>query len=141
MPYFVVFLAIFAAVMAGVGVLVRKCRDNNPKNQQRLEEFKQDVTAMLQPEEKLEACAVGNPSVAVSSQRIFIGTKKGIVDFPYGHVSKAEGMDGAGRKTTDTDWMMVVTLKLVDGRKFTFGNQSAGFAQVVDKINCKCGFY
>lgn len=141
MPYFLVALAVIAAVMAGVGLVIKNSRANNPKRQQQLADFQQSVTAQLQPGEVLEAYCGYNPCVAVSSQRIFVGTKKELVNFPYGYVTKAEGMDGGGRKTTDTDFMLCVTLKLVDGRRYTFGNQSAGFEEVLDKINCLCGFY
>lgn len=133
-------VGIVGGVAALVGSAINKARDNNPKNQKKLEDFRQEVTARLEPEERLEASCGYKPCVAVTTRHIFIQTKEGLDRIPLADVAKAKGMNQRGDKTTYPQSMISMTLKLRSKKKYVIGKYSEGFCEVAQEIDRKIGF-
>lgn len=122
-------------------IIINNRRSKSPKYQQMLEDFRQEVTDMLEPGEKLEASCGYKPCVAVSDKRFFVKDKKGLHAIPYSELGFAQGMSLSANKTCDPEEMFSVAVTHTEsGKSYGFSNQSDGFEEVVAVINRKCGF-
>lgn len=134
------FYLFIRGIVSAVFSIMKFFHRKSAKHQKILEDFKQSITPMLAPGETLNSVCGYNPCVGVSSQRIFLGTKKGVFIFSYDDIEIAIGKDGANHETLNLERMMFVNLKLKDGRTYAFGNHSDGFMGVIANIDNECGF-
>jgi len=130
--YFGLFAALLAAVMAVLAAVIRKKRAGSEKYQQILADFEQQVSAMLEEGETVEGLCGYKPCAAVTGKRLLVSTKNGIDSVPFDQIKKLRGMDGGANKTSNPDRMLVFEIKA--DKKYTLGNHSAGFAQVVRSL-------
>lgn len=130
--YLLLFMAIFGAVMALVSDLLKKKRGSSEKYQKIMVDFCNDVNNLLEPGEQLEAYCGYVPCAAVTNKRLLIGDKKGITTVAFSQIRKVQGVSFSGKKTTDPNQMLGFEIKA--DKKYTLGNHSDGFAQVVNAL-------
>ena len=130
--YLLLFMAILGAVMALVSDLLKKKRGSSEKYQKIIVDFCNDVNNLLEPDEQLEAYCGYVPCAAVTNKRLLIGDKKGITTVAFSQIRKVQGVSFSGKKTTDPNQMLAFEIKA--DKKYTLGNDSDGFAQVVDAL-------
>ena len=126
------FLSLFSVIMAVVVSVLKKARGGSEKYQNLLARFRQEVNAMLEPGETVEADCGYNPCAAVTNKRLLIGTKKGIESVRFGEIRKLKGMNASGVGTTIPDRMLVFEIKAA--KKYVLGNHSEGFDRVVELL-------
>lgn len=130
--YFGLFALVLAAVMALLASVVKKKRAGSEKYQQILANFEQQVNAMLEEGETVEAVCGYKPCAAVTDRRLLVGAKNGIDSVPYAQIKALKGLDGGANKTTNPDRMLVFEIKAA--KKYTLGNHSDGFAKLVNSL-------
>lgn len=130
-------MGILAAVFAALVPVLKKVRGGSEKNQQIMADFKEQVNAMLEENESVEAVCGYKPCAAVTTKRLLVSTKNGVDVVPFGEIRKLHGMDGGGNKTTNPDRMLVFEIKAV--KKYVLGNHSEGFSEVVRKLQYYTG--
>lgn len=131
-PIYLLLIAVFGVVMGIIGTVLKNKRANNPKYIKILEDFRKSVSNMLEPGEEVIAVCGYRPCAAATNQRLLVSAKNGVDSIPYANIKKVKGMDTAGNKTTDPFRMIAVTVKAE--KKYTLGNHSEGFAQVVSAV-------
>ena len=131
------FMGILAAVMAILIPVLKKARGGSEKYQQIMADFKEQVSAMLDDGEQVEAVCGYKPCAAVTSKRLLISTKNGIDVVPFDEIKKLHGMDGSGSKTANPDRMLVFEIKAA--KKYVLGNHSEGFNEVVSRLKFYTG--
>lgn len=130
--YVLLFFSIFGAVMALVSGALKKKRASNEKYQRIMEDFYNGVNDLLEPGERLEAYCGYMPCAAVTNKRLLIGDKNGIKTVPFSQIRKIQGTSFSGNKTMDPNQMLAFEIKA--DKKYTLGNQTDGFAQVVNNL-------
>lgn len=128
----ILFFAVFPAVMAVVSLVLKKNRAGSGKHQMILENFRQNVSDMLQQGEVLEGICGYSPCAAVTNQRLLVSTKQGIDSVQFYEIKSLRGTNATGSKTYDPDRMLVFEIKA--GKKYVLGNHSEGFNDVVSAL-------
>lgn len=135
--YVGLFFAVFAVVMAAVSGVLKKKRAGSEKYQKIIEDFQQEVNGVLDADEAVEAICGYYPCAAVTNKRLLIGTKKGIEPVQFSEIKSLKGMNFSGNKTSDPDQMLAFQIKAA--KKYTLGNHSEGFKQVVEYLMQRAG--
>ncbi len=128
----ILFFGIFTIVMLLVGKALKKKRAGSAKYQKILEDFQQGVNSMLEADEVVESVCGYNPCAAVTSKRLLVGTKKGIETVQFSEIKSLKGLNAKADDTTNPDWMLVFQIKA--NKRYTLGNHSDGFKQVVEAL-------
>lgn len=132
-PLFVgLFIAVFGAVMAVVANVLKEKRGSSEKYQKIITDFYNGVTNMLEPGERIEAYCGYIPCAAVTNKRLLIGDKNGIKTIPFSQIQKVKGINFSGNKTSDPNQMLAFEIKA--DKKYSLGNHSDGFVQVVKAL-------
>lgn len=131
------FMGILAAVFAVLIPVLKKRRGSSEKYQQIMADFKEQVSAMLEEGETVEAVCGYKPCAAVTTRRLLVSSKNGIDVVPFGEIKKLQGMDGGGNKTAHPDRMIVFEIKAA--KKYVLGNHSEGFSKVVNRLKFYTG--
>lgn len=130
--YVCLLLVIIGAVMYAAASAAKKKRGSNEKYQKILTDFYNQVNNMLEEGEALEAYCGYFPCAAVTNRRLLIGDKKGIQTVPFSQIRKVKGMSYSAQKTMNPNQMAAFEIKA--DKKYTLGNQSDGFARVVEAL-------
>ncbi len=133
----ILFFGVFTILMLVIGNAVKKKRAGSEKHQKILEDFRRNVTDMLEPEEAIEAVCGYNPCAAVTDRRLFVSTKKGIDVVQFSEIKSLKGLNAKADDTTNPEWMLVFQIKA--NKKYTLGNHSDGFNQVVQALYRRTG--
>lgn len=135
-----VVLIVFIIVMALIPVLgsvLKNKRAGSEKYQQIMADFKQAVEAMLDADEQVEAMCGYKPAAAVTSKRLLVSTKNGIDSIAFDEIKKLNGMNASGYNTKNAANMLAFQIKA--NKKYTLGNHSEGFEQVVALLYQRTG--
>ena len=127
--YVMLFITIVGALVSIMNSVLKKKRAGSAKYQNILAEFNAAVSAMLEEGEKVEAVCGYRPCAAVTDKRLLISSKTGIVAIPFSHIRSLKGMDTRGNKTRDPRSIFVLEIKA--DKKYSIGNESEGFEDVV----------
>jgi len=130
-------MGLLAAVFAVLVPVMKKKRGSSEKYQQIMAEFKEQVSAMLEADETVEAVCGYKPCAAVTNKRLLVSAKNGIDSVPFAEIKKLKGMDGAANKTANPDRMLVFEIKA--DKKYVLGNHSEGFNEVVRSLQKHTG--
>ena len=114
-----------------VQVLKNK-RSGNAKYQKIMADFAQRVKRELYPGEVVEAVCGYIPCAAVTNKRLLIGSRGGIETVEFYEIQWLKGINGSGNKTTDPSQMLGLIIKA--RKRYTLGNHSEGFGQVVTHL-------
>ena len=125
-------VAVLLCFMPLVTQIMKEKRGASGKYQQMLADFEQQVRGELYQGEVVEAVCGYIPCAAVTNRRLLIGTKKGIETVEFNDIYGFRGIDGHGNKTADPSRMLGFTIKA--RKKYTLGNHSAGFDEVVMRL-------
>ena len=127
-------------IIAGVPLLnavMKKARANSGRHQQILADFEQNVQAMLETDEQVEAVCGYKPCAAVTNKRLLVSTQNGIDSVAFSDIKKLNGMTASGNNTKYASSMLVFQIKA--NKKYTLGNHSEGFERVVGLLQQRTG--
>lgn len=115
-----------------VAQVLKKKRAGSTKYQKIMADFEQQVKIELGRDEVVEAICGYIPCAAVTNRRLLISTKTGIETVEFNEIYHLRGINGHGDKTSDPTQMLAFTIKARN--KYTLGNHSEGFDQVVMRL-------
>ena len=130
--YFGLFCVVLGIVMSILGSVLKKKRAGSAKYQQLIADFQQSVNSMLEEGEVVEAMCGYKPCAAVTSKRLLVSSKTGIDAVAFSEIKSLKGLNASGNKTKDPSRMLVFEIKAA--KKYTLGNHSEGFDQVVHSL-------
>jgi len=133
----IILLILIVIVVPILSKVLKKTRGGSEKHQQILADFQEKAQAMLDADEQIDAVCGYNPCAAVTNKRLLVSTKAGIDSVPFAEITKLTGMNSGGNKTTIPDNMLVFQIKAA--KKYTLGNHSEGFDDVVDLLYKRTG--
>jgi len=123
------FCALLVIIMPLIGKVLKEKRGVSEKYQRIMEDFQQQVQNELAEDEVVEAMCGYVPCAAVTNKRLLISAKTGLETVHFSEIKSLKGMNAAGNKTTNPAQMLIFTIKA--NRKYSLGNHSEGFDQVV----------
>lgn len=132
-----VMMGLLVSLMPRIGKALKERRKGSEKYQRIMADFKQQVEAALDEGETVQAMCGYIPCAAVTNKRLLVSTKTGLDTVSFGDIVSLKGLNGAGEKTSDPDAMLVFTIKAK--KKYTLGNHSDGFNQVVTSLRFYTG--
>lgn len=127
-----ILLIIIVVVVPVLGSVLKKARAGSEKYQQIMADFQQKVQAMLDADEQVEAMCGYKPCAAVTNKRLLVSAKEGVDVVPFAQIKKLHGMNSSGNNTKYPAQMLVFQIKA--DKKYTLGNHSDGFEQVVERL-------
>lgn len=127
-----ILLIVIVVVVPVLSIVLKKMRAGSEKYQQIMADFEQKVQAMLEADEQVEAMCGYKPCAAVTNKRLLVSSKEGVDVVPFASISKLHGMNSSGNKTKYPGQMLVFQIKA--DKKYTLGNHSDGFEQVVQRL-------
>lgn len=127
-----ILLIVIVVLVPVLSVVLKKVRGGSEKYQQIMADFQQKVQAMLDADEQVEAMCGYKPCAAVTNKRLLVSAKEGVDVVPFAQIKKLHGMNASGNNTKYPGQMLVFQIKA--DKKYTLGNHSEGFEQVVERL-------
>ena len=136
-PIILLGFILVAGLVSVFSIVLKNKRAGSEKYQQILADFRQSAEALLDADEHIEALCGYKPCAAITNKRLLVSTKNGIDSVAFSEIKKLNGMNASGNNTKNPTSMLVFQIKA--NKKYTLGNHSEGFDQVVNLLYQRTG--
>ena len=127
----------YLAAIALLLILLLAIRSAVIKRRNRLErDFTRKLETLLQPRETVKVvCPNHEGRWVLTSRRLLIVTKEGVMAIPFSKIKQLKGVDAAGKATVSPAKMARLTVKT--DQEYTLRNTSREFADLAKQLKAK----